>query len=330
MRRREFIAGLGLAAAWPLAARAQQPGTPRRIGVLVPQVENDMQAQAELGEFRQVLRNLGWTEATTAQFRVYWAGADLGRIRNNARELVAWQPDVILARTTPVTSALLQESRTIPVVFVNISDPVGAGFAASMARPGGNATGFTNVEQSMGGKWVDVLREADASIARIAVLFDPKTAPEGGAFYLRLIQEAARSIAVETMSMPIESAAVIESAFDALGGAKNVGIIVQPDVTTTANRTQIIASAAKHRLPAVYPFRFFTAEGGLASYGIDVADGYKRAAGYVDRILRGEKPGDLPVQAPIKFELSVNLKTAKALGLQLPAMLLGRADEVIE
>jgi putative ABC transport system substrate-binding protein len=249
MRRREFILGLGVAATWPLAADAQQRGAPRRIGVLVPQAESDSQAQAELGEFRQVLRNLGWTEGGTAQFRVYWAGADLERIKNSARELVAWQPDVILARTTPVTSALLQESRTIPIVFVNISDPVGSGFAASMARPGGNATGFTNVEQSMGGKWVDVLREADASIARIAVLFDPKTAPEGGAFYLRLIQEAARSVGVETMAMPIEDAAVIEPAFEVFTGVKNVGMIVQPDVTTTANRAQIIALAARHRLP---------------------------------------------------------------------------------
>jgi putative ABC transport system substrate-binding protein len=330
MLRREFIAGLGIVAAWPLAVRAQQSSTMRRIGILIPQEESDAQAQAAVAAFSQVLQSLGWTDGGTAQFRVRWAGDELNRLKGFAKELVAWQPDVILSRTTLATATLLQESRTVPIVFVNVSDPIGPGFAASMAHPGGNATSFTNVEQSVGGKWVDVLREADATITRIAVLFDPKAAPERGAFYLRLIEAAARSVGVETVAMPIENVAAIESSFVALRGADHVGIVVQPDITTTANRTQIIALAAKYRLPAVYPFSFFTAEGGLASYGIDVIDGYKRAAGYVDRILRGEKPGDLPVQAPIKFELSVNLKTAKALGLQLPAMLLGRADQVVE
>jgi putative ABC transport system substrate-binding protein len=301
----------------------------RRIGILIPQYKN-AQGETELAAFRSALHELGWTEGATATFQVSWAGGDLDQIRSLAKELVAWRPDVILARTTPVTATLLQESRAIPVVFVNVSDPVGAGFAASMSRPGGSVTGFTNVEQSMGGKWVELLRETDPTIARIAVLFDPKTAPEGGAFYMRLIQDAARIIRVETMAMPIGNAASIEPAFAALKSVDHVGIIVQPDITTTANRTQILAMAAKHHLPAVYPFAFFTAEGGLAAYGIDVVDGYKRAATYVSRILRGEKPGELPVQAPIKFELSVNLKTAKALGLQLPAMLLGRADVVFE
>jgi putative ABC transport system substrate-binding protein len=230
MLRREFIAGLGLAMAWPVAVRAQPAGAMRRIGMLIPQPESDTQA----------------------------------------------------------------------------------------------------VEQSVAGKWVDVLREADTTIARIAVLFDPKTAPEKGQFYLRLVQAAAGSVGVQTVAMPIENADAIEPAFVALKGTEHVGIVVQPDITTTTHRAQIIALVAKYRLPAVYPFGFFAAEGGLVSYGFDVIDGYKRAAGYVDRILRGEKPGDLPVQAPVKFQLCVNLKTAKALGLQLPAMLLGRADEVIE
>jgi putative ABC transport system substrate-binding protein len=332
MKRRDFVTLLGGAAAasWSPKARAQQPGSPRRIGVLIPQAENDPQGKTEVAIFQKALRDLGWTDGGTAQFQVRWAGSELSRIKSEGKELVAWQPDVILARTTPVTAALLQESRTIPIVFVNVSDPVGAGFAASVARPGGNVTGFTNVEQSLGGKWVELLREADPTVARITVLFDPKTSPEGGSYYLRLIQRAARSIGVETTAMPVENAAAIEPAFDALKGVPNVGMIVQPDVTTTSHRAVIIALAAKYGFPAVYPFSFFATDGGLASYGIDVTDGYKRAATYVHRILSGEKPGELPVQAPIKFELKVNLRTATALGLHLPAMLLGRADEVIE
>ena len=331
MKRRQFLAALGsTAAAWPLAALAQQSERVRRIGILLPFDENDAQAQADVAAFQQALRPLGWTEGKTAQFQIRWSGGDLRRVKSHAKELVAFQPVVILGRTTPVIAALLQETRTIPIVFVNISDPVGAGFAATMARPGGNATGFTNVEPSLGGKWVEILKEMNGKIARIAVLFDPKTSPEGGSFYLRLIQDAARSIGIETIATPIENAAAIEQAFDAMKGATNLGLIVQPDITTTRNRAQIIALAAKHHLPAVYPFRFFTTEGGLASYGIDVIDGYKRAATYVDRILRGEKAGELAVQAPVKFELGINLKTAIALGLQLSPMLLGRADEVVE
>ncbi len=330
MLRREFIAGLGIASAWSLAVRAQQSGTPRRIGILIPQAESDAQAQAEVAAFRQVLQSVGWTDSGTAQFKVRWAGGDFDRLKSLAKELVAWQPDVILSRATVATSALQQESRTVPIVFINVSDPLGSGFAASMAHPGGNITGFTNVEQSVAGKWVDLLREADAGIKRIAVLFDPKTAPEKGEFYLRLIRAAAQNVGVETVAMSIENAAAIEPAFATLKGTEHVGVVVQPDITTTTNRKQIIDLAANYRLPAVYPFCFFAADGGLAAYGFDVIDGYKRAAVYVDRILRGEKPGDLPVQAPVKFDLCVNLKTAKALGLQLPAMLLGRADQVIE
>jgi putative tryptophan/tyrosine transport system substrate-binding protein len=326
MRRREFIGLVGSAAAWPLIALAQQPERMRRIGILIPQYKS-AQGEAELAAFRGALHELGWTEGGTATFQIIWAGGDLNQIKSHAKELVAWGPDVILARTTPVTTALLQESRAIPIIFVNISDPVGAGFAASMSRPGGSATGFTNVEQSMGGKWVELLRETAPTVARGSPFYSiQEPRPKEG----RLIQDAARITRVETMAMPIVNAASIEPAFDTLKSVENVGIVVQPDITTTANRTQILAMAAKHHLPAVYPFTFFTAEGGLAAYGIDVVDGYKRAATYVSRVLRGEKPGELPVQAPIKFELSVNLKTAKALGLRLPAMLLGRADVVIE
>jgi len=224
----------------------------------------------------------------------------------------------------------LKETRTVPIVFVNVSDPVGSGFAASMARPGGNATGFTNVEASLGGKWVEVLREINPGITRIAVLFSPKTSPEGGAFYLRLIQAAARTVGVEIVATPADDATAIERGLAALPREPNIGLIVQPDVTTTVNREKIVALAAKYGVTAVYPFRFFTTDGGLASYGIDPIDVYRQAAIYVDRILRCEKPSELPVQAPVKFELALNLKAAKALGLVLPAMLLGRADDVID
>jgi putative ABC transport system substrate-binding protein len=259
-----------------------------------------------------------------------WAAGDVGRIQTYAKELIALQPDVILARTTPVTAALLRETRTVPIVFVGASDPVGDGFAASMARPGGNVTGFTNVEASMGGKWVEVLKEINPRIARIAVMFNPKTSPGGGSFYLRLVQDAARSIAVETIATPVHDAAEIEGAIKAFSREPDRGLLVQPDVTTHSNRALIISLAATHRLPAVYTFPFYVTEGGLASYGVDVVHLYRRAAAYVDRILRGEKPGGLAVQSPIKFELSINLKTAKALGLTVPPMLLGRTDVVIE
>ena len=330
MTRREFITLLGGAAAWPLAARAQQDGRMRRIGVLIPLAESDAEAQSELSAFRERLQHLGWTNGRNAQIDTRWAAGDVGRIRTYAKELVALQPDVILARTTPVTAALLQETRTIPIVFVGPSDPVGAGFAASMARPGGNATGFTNVEASLGGKWVELLKEINPRTARIAVMFDPKTSPGGGSFYLRLVQDAAQSIAVETIATPVQDAAEIERAIEAIAREPGAGLLVTPDVTTHTNRALIISLAARHRLPAVYAYQFYISEGGLASYGIDVIDLYRRAATYVDRILRGEKPDQLAVQAPVKFQLAINLKTAKALGLDVPATLLARADEVIE
>jgi len=331
MRRREFITLIsGAAAALPLPSRAQQAAGERRIGVLVPLAESDAQAQAEVMAFRERLQQLGWTEGRNARIDKRWAAGDIGRIQIYAKELVALQPDVILARTTPVTVALLHETRTIPIVFVGASDPVGDGFAASMARPGGNATGFTNVEASMGGKWVEVLKEINPRIARIAVMFNPKTSPGGGSYYLQLVQDAARSIAVEAIATPVHDAAEIERGIEAFAREPNRGLLVQPDVTTHSNRALIISLAAKHRLPTVYTFPFYVTEGGLASYGVDVVDVYRQAATYVDRILRGEKAGELAVQGPTKFELSINLKTAKALGLTVPPSLLTRADKVIE
>jgi putative tryptophan/tyrosine transport system substrate-binding protein len=330
IRRRHFIALLGGAVAWPLAAHAQQVDRMRRIGVLIPLAESDAVAQTEVAAFLEGLQQAGWTEGRNARIDIRWAGGDVDRIRKYAKELVALQPDVILARTTPVTAALLQETRTVPIVFVGASDPVGSGFAASMARPGGNATGFTNVEASLGGKWVELLKEINPRIARIGVLWDPQTSPGGGSYYLRLVQDAARSIAVETIAIPVHNSADIERAIEAFARAADAGLLVQPDVTIHSNRALIISLAARYRLPAVYTFPFYATEGGLASYGIEPVDLYRRAAPYVDRILRGAKPSDLPVQAPTKFELVINLKTAKALGIDIPPTLLARADEVIE
>ena len=330
MRRREFITLLGGAAAWPQAAHAQQGARLRRLGVLIPYAESDAEAQSEIAAFRQTLEHLGWRDGGNLAIEYRWAGGDPSRIRAYAKELVALAPDAIFCRTTPVTAALAQETRTIPIVFVNVSDPVGAGFAASIARPGGNITGFTNVQQSLGGKWVELLKELDPRISRIGVLFSPTTSPGRGMFYRRLIEDAARSIAVETIAAPVEGAAEIETAVATFAQASGLGLIVQPDVTTTDHRTLILRLATQYRLPAVYPFRFFVAEGGLASYGVNVVDLYRRAAGYVDRILKGDKPGDLPVQAPVKFELVINLKTARSLGLEVPPILLATADEVIE
>ena len=320
----------GVAVAWPLSARSQQAGPMRLIGVLIPLAETDAEAQTELTAFRNELQRLGWTEGRNARIETRWAGGDMVRIQTYAKELVTLKPDVILARTTPVTAALLRETRTIPIVFVGPSDPVGSGFAESMARPGGNATGFTNVEASLGGKWVELLTEIDPRVTRIAVIFDPKTSPGGGSYYLRLVQDAAGSISVKTIATPVHDAAEIERAIEAFAQNPGAGLLVTPDVTTHNNRARIISLAARHRLPAVYAYQYYVTEGGLASYGIVVVDLYRRAATYVDRILRGEKPDQLAVQAPVKFDLAINLKTARGLGLVVPPKLLIFADEVIE
>jgi ABC-type uncharacterized transport system substrate-binding protein len=331
MQRRRFITLLGGAAiTWPLAAHGQRSDRIRRIGILIPLAESDAEAQTEVAAFRDALRRLGWISGRNVGIDTRWAAGDARRIRTYAQELVAQQPDVILARTTPVTAALLQETHTIPIVFVGPSDPVGAGFVASMARPGGNATGFTNVEASLGGKWVELLKEINPRTARIAVLFDPKTSPSGGSYYLRLVQDAARSIAVQTIAIAVHDAAEIERAIDTFSREPDGGLLVTPDVTTHNNRALIISLTDRHRLPAVYAYPYYVAEGGLAAYGVDVVDLYRRAATYIDRILRGERPDQLAVQAPVKFELAINIKTATALGLTVPSMLIARADKVIE
>jgi putative tryptophan/tyrosine transport system substrate-binding protein len=328
MRRREFILALGGVATWPLGARAQERERPKRIGLLVP--ERDSEAEAQVAAFLEELQRLGWTNGANTQIEVRWSGGDAGRIGALAQGLIDWQPDVILSRTTALTAALLQRTRTVPIVFVIVSDPVGDGFVDSLARPGRNATGFTNVEASLSGKWVELLKEINPKISQVAVLFNPKTSPGGGNYYLHLIEGAASSIAVRVIAIPIQDALAIEQRIDALEHEPNLALIVTPDVTTVMHRGAIVAAASRHRLLAIYPFPYVVREGGLISYGIDARDIYRRAAPYVDRILRGAKPGELPVQAPTKFELAINAKTAKALGLEVPATLLARADEVIE
>ncbi len=325
-----LAAGLGFAGAWPLAARAQQPVRMKRIGVLIPFAESDAEAQAQVAAFRKEFQQLGWTEGRNVRFDFRWGAGQAGRIQTFAKELVALGPDVIVTRSTPATAAVLKETRTIPIVFVVVSDPVGDGLVASLARPGGNVTGFTNVEASLGGKWLELLKEITPSITRVAVIQNPRTAPGRGTYYLRVAKEAASSIGLKMIVTPIQDAAEITQAIDAFAREPNTGLLVLPDSTTLFHRELVIAAAAWHRLPAVYSIRVFATDGGLASYGVDITDLYRRGASYVDRVLRGAKPNELPVQAPIKFELIINLKTAKALGIPIPRSVLLRADEVIE
>jgi putative ABC transport system substrate-binding protein len=332
VRRRDFIVLIGVAAAaWPRSTSAQQQleGV-RQVGILLPFSETDAESRIHLDIFRKRLQELGWTEDRNLRLIVRYGVGNTARIRNLAKELVALKPDVILGRSTPVTKSILLETKTIPTIFVVVSDPVGDGIVSSIARPGGNVTGFTNVEASLGGKWVELLKEMSPTVGRAAVIFDPKTSPGGGFFYSRLIEKAASVIAIKAVSTPVHDASEIERSIIAFAHEPNGGLIVAPDVTTGANRDLIVRLAATHGLPAVYGYSYITAEGGLASYGVDVGDLFRRAADYVGRVLRGDQPGELPVQAPIKFELVINLKTAKALHLTIPPMLLARADEVIE
>jgi putative ABC transport system substrate-binding protein len=325
VRRREFITLIGGAATWPLAAHTQSSPM-RRIGVLNPFAENDPE-HTNVAAFQQALEKLGWTNGGNVRIDYRWGGADPARIRAQAKEIVAFKPDVILVSTALALQPLLQETRSIPMVVTRIVDPVGAGFVASLARPGGNLTGFTVAEFSMFGKLLEVLREI-APVTHVAVIHNPDQAPQLGMW--RAIEAAAPSLRVKLTAAGVRDVAGIERAIDQFAREPNPGLIVLPSPVTEGNRKLIIALAARHRLPAAYAFRHFVADGGLISYGVDLADQYRQAASYVDRILRGEKPGDLPVQQPTKFELVLNLKTAKTLGLDVSPMLLGRADEVIE
>jgi putative tryptophan/tyrosine transport system substrate-binding protein len=329
MRRREFIAALGSAAVGcPVAARAQQPEPMRRIGVLMGSAESDRDRQAFVAAFREELQTLGWAENRNIRIDTRWAPPDGEAIRL-AMELVALQPDLILSHNTPTTAALLQQTRTIPVVFAVVSDPVGSGFVASFPRPGGNVTGFTNIEPTAIGKWLELLKEVAPRVARVALLFNPATAPFAE-YYLSPFKAAAASLALDAIAARVRDTSELKSAIAVQARAPNGGLVVMTDSFVVAHRAEIISLAARYRLPAVYPFRFFAEHGGLLSYGNDLVDSFRRAAIYADRILKGAKPSELPVQAPVKFELVINLKTAKALGLDIPPTLLARADEVIE
>jgi putative tryptophan/tyrosine transport system substrate-binding protein len=330
MRRREFVTLLGGAVAWPVAARAQEADrVVRRIGVLMAASENDPERQAFVTAFREQLQKLGWTDGRKVRFDNRWAAADAALLQRFAKELVALQPDLVLSHNTPTTANLLQQTRTIPIVFAVVSDPVGSGFVASFPRPGGNITGFTNIEPTMTGKWVGLLKEIAPRVVRVAFLFNPATAPYAE-HYLSPFKAAAASLTLEAIPTPVRDTSELESAITAQAQMPNGGFVVMADTFMVNHRAEITSLAARYHLPAVYPFRFFLELGGLLSYGNDLVDSFRRAATYADRILKGATPNELPVQTPVKFELVINLKTAKALGLEVPPTLLARADEVIE
>src|SRR5262245_5951778 len=329
MKRREFITLLGsAAAAWPLAGRAQQGERMRRVGVLMNTAADDPEGQARIAEFHQGLQEWGWTLGRNARIDVRWGAVDADNSRRYAAELVALAPDVILASASAAAGALQQTTRTVPIVFVNVADPVGAGFVDTLSRPGGNATGFTIYEWSISANWLELLKEIVPPLKLAAVLRD--TALASGAGQYAVIQAAAPSFGVELRAVGVRDAGEIERAITAFARSSSGGLIVTGSPSTLVHRDLIITLAARHRLPAVYPFRYFATSGGLISYGPNATDPYWRAASYIDRILKGEKPAELPVQAPTKYELVINLKTAKALGLIVPETLLARADEVIE
>jgi putative ABC transport system substrate-binding protein len=329
MRRRKFITLAGGAAiAWPLVARAQQPERVRRIGVLSVLDEGDREMKAWLAAFRQRLESLGWSEDRNVRIDVRFVAADAKLAQALASELVALQPDVILAQSTEITAALQKETRAIPIVFVAVSDPIGSGFIGSLARPGGNLTGLLNFEATITGKWLAMLKEIAPQLSRAALVANPKTTPFD--FFVRAAEAAVPTLAIELVTRPVETNADIERSIASFASTPNGGLLLVPDGTTIAHRDLIIALAARHRLPAVYSARYFVAAGGLMSYGTDRADVFRQAASYIDRILRGAKPAEIPVQAPVKYETVVNLNTAKALGLDVPPSLLVRADEVIE
>jgi putative tryptophan/tyrosine transport system substrate-binding protein len=329
LQRREFITLFGGAAiAWPLIARAQQGEQMRRVGVLLPATADDAEFQAWVGAFLQALAQLGWTIGHNVRIDTRWATTNAADIRRHAAELAALAPDVILASGTSTVGPMLQATRTVPVVFPVVVDPVGAGFVDSLARPGGNATGFLLFEYGLSGKWLELLKEVAPGVTRVAVLRDPATPTGIGQF--GVIQAAAPSLRVEVSPLNVRDAGEIERGVAAFARSSNGGLILSGGNRAILHRDLIVTLAARHKLPAVYADRFFVAAGGLISYGPDRIDQYRRAAGYVDRILKGEKPADMPVQAPTKYETVINLKAAKALGLAVPPSVLARADEVIE
>jgi putative tryptophan/tyrosine transport system substrate-binding protein len=331
MRRREFITLVGGAAvAWPRTLMAQQPDRVRRIGVLMELAASDSQARSNVEALQRGLRKLGWSQGGNLAIDYRWAPDDAVLVWKFAKELVESRPDVIVAQSSPVVATLLGQTRDIPIVFVSISDPIGEGFVASFARPGGNVTGFTNFESSMTGKWVELLKDIAPEFTRVAFLFNPQTAAGGGSYFLRPIDAASSTLKVKAVMALVHDDDEIESAFAALAREPSAGVVLLPDIFTVAHHRLVIALAERYRVPTVYSYRFMVERGGLISYGVDIDDLFERAAAYVDRILRGAKPPDLPVQAPTKFELVINQKTARALGLPVSDALLARADEVIK
>ena len=331
MKRRHFITLVGgAAAAWPLAARSQQGGRVRRISVLMGWDENDPVVKGHLAAFVEELGGLGWVADHNVQIDVRWAAGNADRTRAYAKELVELQPDVIVSNTTPVTAALQRETRTIPIVFIVVSDPISAGFVANLPHPGGNITGFINLEAAMASKWLELLREIMPGVKRAAILFNPDTAPGGGSYFLPSFEAAAKSFAVEPITAQVHTDGEIETVITQLGRSPTSGLVVMTDSFVWVHRKAIFLSVARNNVPAVYPETEFARDGGLLSYGEDTRDLFRRAAPYVDRILRGAKPAELPVQVPTKFEMVINLKTAKALSINVPTELLTRADEVVE
>jgi putative ABC transport system substrate-binding protein len=328
MKRRALIALVGGAAAWPLAAHAQQPERMRRIGVLIGLLEDDPEGQARLGAFRKGLRELGWIEGRNIQIEYRWAGADAARLQAYATDLVALKPDVIFAASGTPLAALHRETRTVPIVFTNASDPVDDGFVASWARPGGNITGLPMFEYAIAGKWLELLKRIAPHATRVAVIHDPSQPSTAG--FLRMIETGASSLALRSTAAGVRDGAQVEHVVTAFASEPNGSLIVLPSTVAAVHRDLIITLAARHDLPAVYPYRLFVAAGGLASYSPDLLELYRRAASYADRILKGEKPADLPVQASTKYEFIINLRTAKALGIEVPNSIQLLADEVIE
>jgi putative ABC transport system substrate-binding protein len=330
IRRRQFIAGLVGAAAWPVVTRAQQGERIRRIGVLLPYAENDAGTTSYLSGFTQGLAELGWMEGRNLKMEVRWTAGNVDRVRTLAKELINLQPDVIFTDSTPQTAAFQRETRTIPIVFVVVSDPIGSGFVDGLARPGGNITGFMPWEPTMAGKWLQLLMQIAPAVKRVAAMFNPDTAPYVSRYYLPSFEAAARSLNIELIVAPVRTDAEIEMVISGLGGEPGGGFVSLPDTFTAVHRAPMISLAARNNVPAIYQEFISVRDGGLLSYGADLVDISHRSASYVDRILRGAKPADLPVQLPVKFKTAINLKTAKALGLTIPETLLATADEVIQ
>jgi putative ABC transport system substrate-binding protein len=330
MKRREFITlvgGAAVAASGPALAQAERV---RHVGILMGYAEDEPDTQARMAAFREALEQLGWKVGRNVQLTYRFGVGEIDHVRGYAKELVGLNPDLIVCETTPVLKAVADQTSVIPIVFVSVTDPVSNGFVADLARPGGNITGFTNFEATMGGKWIELLKKIAPASSRAGVIFNPETAPGGGSFFLKSVAASAPALQVEILPFPVRSDDEIERAITGLGREPGGGLIVMLDIFAAVHRPAIIAQAATHRVPAVFPWRFGATDGGLVAYGVDVVDLHRRAASYVDRILKGTRPAELPVQQPTKFELVINLKTAKALGIEVSPTLLATADEVIE